>query len=121
MSAAPLQELDISGAAAPPRRNGELVFSEPWQSRAFGMVMALCDRGHLEWEEFRQELIAAVAAWETEHPDGRDYDYWRRWLEALESISSRRGLVSPAEVDGRAVWIADAASDAGHHGHPHSH
>ncbi|MFD9651474.1 hypothetical protein [Streptomyces mirabilis] len=27
--------LDIEGPAAPPRSNGELVFAEPWESRAF--------------------------------------------------------------------------------------
>ena len=32
--------LDIEGPAAPPRSNGELVFAEPWESRAFGMAVS---------------------------------------------------------------------------------
>jgi nitrile hydratase accessory protein len=119
--AAPLPELDVGGAAAPPRRNGELVFTEPWQSRAFGMAMALCDAGHLEWEEFRRQLIAAIAAWEVDHRPGEEYDYWRCWLGALESATGRHRLVGAAEIDGRARWIESAASAGGHHGHPHSH
>ena len=32
-----LPELDVDGPAAPPRSNGELVFAEPWEGRAFGL------------------------------------------------------------------------------------
>ena len=31
------------GAAAPPRSNGELVFEAPWESRSFGMAVALSE------------------------------------------------------------------------------
>ena len=34
-------ELDRDGPAAPPRRNGELVFAAPWERRLFGVTMAL--------------------------------------------------------------------------------
>ena len=37
--------MDIEGSAAPPRANGELVFAEPWESRAFAMAVALCEAG----------------------------------------------------------------------------
>jgi nitrile hydratase accessory protein len=109
-----LRELDTTGAAAPPRRNGELVFTAPWQSRAFGMTMALCDAGGLEWEEFRQRLISAIAAWEAEHSPAGEYDYWRCWLTALELSVDLGG----AEIDARARWIEANGNDAGHHGHP---
>jgi nitrile hydratase accessory protein len=117
--AAPVHRLDVDGLAAPPRRNGELVFTEPWQSRAFGMVMALCDGGRLGWEEFRQELIARVGATESERAGWKPEDYWRCWLGALEGVAGRHGLVAAAEVDGRAGWLAAVASEGGHHGHPH--
>ena len=35
--------LEIDGPAAPPRDNGELVFAEPWESRAFGLAVTLHD------------------------------------------------------------------------------
>ena len=35
--------LDSAGPAAPPRDNGELVFTAPWQSQAFGVALALYD------------------------------------------------------------------------------
>ena len=52
--------LPTEGPEAPPRRNGELVFEAPWESRAFGMAVALCEQGLFEWEEFRRCLIAEI-------------------------------------------------------------
>ena len=48
----------MEGAAALPRKNGELVFDEPWHGRVFGMAVALHEQGVYDWEEFRQTLIA---------------------------------------------------------------
>lgn len=56
--------LDIEGPAAPPRSNGELVFAEPWESRAFGMAVTQYDAGALTWPEFQAALIPRIAAWE---------------------------------------------------------
>ena len=96
-------QLDVDGPAAPPRRNGELVFAEPWESRAFGLVCTLCDRGALDWEEFRQHLIAAVAERER---SGEPWSYYACWLEALEGLTDARGLATTAEVEHRAQVLA---------------
>ena len=36
---------ELEGVAAPPRANGELVFAAPWESRVFGVTMALREAG----------------------------------------------------------------------------
>ena len=54
------QRLDLDGPVAPPRRNGELVFAEPWESRVFGLTMALHQAGIFIWDEFRSRLIDAI-------------------------------------------------------------
>ena len=46
--------LDIEGPAAPPRSNGELVFAEPWESRAFGMAVTLYEAGVLTGRNSRR-------------------------------------------------------------------
>lgn len=61
-----------------PRKNGELVFDEPWQARAFGLAVTLADRGPFDWEGFRRQLISSVSATPTR-------PYWESWLAALES------------------------------------
>jgi nitrile hydratase accessory protein len=111
-------ELATSGPAAPPRSNGELVFEAPWESRLFGVTMALFDAGRFEWPEFQQRLIAAVGSWEAEHPGGAGYRYYERWAEALEQLLGDRDIVAPAVIDERAAVLA--RRPAGHdHGHGH--
>jgi hypothetical protein len=50
--------LEIDGPAAPPRSNGELVFTEPWESRAFGLALTLYDADVFEWSQFQAALVA---------------------------------------------------------------
>ena len=86
----------MEGRAALPRKNGELVFDEPWQGRAFGMAVALHEQGLYEWEEFRQTLIAEVAAAER-RPD--PFVYYEVWLATFEALLARKGVVTRAELD----------------------
>jgi nitrile hydratase accessory protein len=87
---------DLGGVAAVPRRNGELVFDEPWQGRVFGMAVALSEQGRLPWEEFRQALIAEIAAAEAR---GGEFRYYHAWLAAFERVLAARGAVRPDELE----------------------
>lgn len=72
-----VQQMD--GPAALPRSNGELVFDEPWQGRAFGTAVALVRSLGLDWEEFRSRLIAEITA-------APDRPYWDSWVAALDDL-----------------------------------
>jgi hypothetical protein len=85
------------GPAAPPRSNGELVFAAPWESRAFGVAIALHDAGAIDYAG----------------PD--DTGYYGRWLAALEELLLEHRVVSAAELDERAAVIAHAWA------HDHDH
>jgi nitrile hydratase accessory protein len=82
----------MTGPAAPPRRNGELVFEAPWQGRAFGMAVGAVERLGLEWKAFQQRLIAEIAA----HPDAPYYD---SWVAALEQLVLDYSAVTAEEMD----------------------
>jgi nitrile hydratase accessory protein len=109
--------LDIEGPAAPPRSNGELVFAEPWESRAFGLAVTLHSGGAFEWEEFRRELITSIAAWEADHEPGAQYSYYRCWLSALERVLAAHGVVDPQAVEERAAELAGRPAGHDHHDH----
>jgi nitrile hydratase accessory protein len=120
--------LDVEGRAAPPRSNGQLVFAEPWESRAFGLAMAASEAGGFEWEAFRQALIARISAWERSAAPGKCYSYYTCWAEALEQVLVARELVVDGAVQQRAAALA--ARPAGHdhvdregqeHVHDHDH
>jgi nitrile hydratase accessory protein len=117
-------ELDVDGLAAPPRSNGELVFAEPWESRAFGMVMALTEGGALDWAEFQRELVRQIAGWEASARPGDCFSYYACWLDALERVLVARELVASVAVRVLAEEIAarPAGWDHGHdHGDPGHH
>ena len=61
----------MQGPEALPRKNGELVFEQPWESRAFGLAVGLSEAGVLPWPEFREALIYAIQ--ESEQHLGRTH------------------------------------------------
>ncbi len=85
----------MDGTVALPRKNGELVFAEPWEGRVFGMAAALSDAGAFEWETFRQRLIVRVA--EGEQRPG-SFDYYACWLAAFEDVLKDADIVLPEEL-----------------------
>ena len=104
-------------AAAPPRSNGELVFEEPWESRAFGVAVALSERNAFEWERFRRGLIAEITRWEREHGerDRAGWSYYQRWLASLEHLLLADGLLEAGEIDARMAELEE------HDEHDHDH
>jgi nitrile hydratase accessory protein len=120
--------LDVAGPAAPPRSNGELVFAEPWESRAFGMAVTLADAGAFTWDEFRDRLVARIAAWEAEHgaAGGADFRYYACWLDALEDVLVDGGTLTTGDVADRSATFAQRPTGHDHrdddgHGHGHGH
>ncbi len=96
-------ELDVEGEGAPPRANGELAFTEAWQSRIFATTMAACDAGLIDYETFREHLIRHVARHDEDRPD----DYWAAWQDAFEALVADAGLVGEAELGERAMAFAE--------------
>lgn len=90
-SRAGTQVTAMTGPAAPPRRNGELVFEAPWQGRAFGLALAVVEHLGLEWRQFQDHLVAEIGA----HPEAPYYDCW---VAALERLVLAQGLVAPGEL-----------------------
>jgi nitrile hydratase accessory protein len=107
---------DMGGTVALPRKNGELVFEAPWESQAFGIAIALYERGHYDWEEFRGRLISEIGDWERSEEDEREvWDYYRHWLASLEALVKDRGLLSEEEIERRMSEFVSGARDDHHH------
>ncbi|MET8809491.1 nitrile hydratase accessory protein [Streptomyces sp. NPDC004546] len=114
--------LDIDGPAAPPRSNGELVFAEPWESRAFGMAVSLYEAGAFTWPQFQAALIARITAWETSATPDEPYNYYQLWLAALEDVLADLCAVSTDEVTTRTHTLAQRPPGHDHTGdHDHAH
>ena len=84
---------------SPPRNNGALCFGREWERTAFGVALGLSRAGYFEWEDFRQQLIAAITRWESTHAlDDASWDYYECWLAALEAVIIQSGLASDSEI-----------------------
>jgi nitrile hydratase accessory protein len=98
---------NLEGPAAPPRKNGELVFDAPWESRVFGMAVALQGQGTYAWQEFSDLLAAEIATanrGSSTHrvlPVAADVEttYYQHWLSSLEKLLIEKGVLSNEELD----------------------
>lgn len=112
----------LEAAAAPPRKNGELVFEAPWESRAFGMAVALHGKGTYTWQEFTSRLAMKIASSDGGQSDyavlpvapGAEAVYYERWLEALESVLIEKGLMTGEELEARTREYANGVWDHDH-------
>ena len=88
----------MTGEAALPRENGELVFDAPWQGRVLGMALAVVQERGLDWDDFRQRLIAAIDA-DPARP------YYESWTAALTDLVVDLGVASADGVATRAAHV----------------
>ena len=102
---------DLDSPAAIPRRNGEPVFNEPWESRVFGIAVALCERGLYDWDEFRDRLIAEISA--ADHR-GDPSTYYERFITALERLMLDKGICLRDEIDRHAAADDSTGDDHEH-------
>jgi len=92
---------EMSGAAALPRKSGELVFHDPWQRKVFSLTVALCEQGLYHWDEFRDRLIAEIAAAErvaSTDASPSSPSYYESWLAAFEKLVIEKGICTPEQL-----------------------
>lgn len=81
------------------------MFAEPWEARAFAIVVSLYDRGLYTWAEWADALAARIKAAEAAgDPDVGGHSYYHHWLDALEDLLARKGIGSADTARWRAAW-----------------
>jgi len=103
--------IDLTALPAIPRDEEGPVFRAPWEAQAFGMTLALYERGVFTWKEWAERLSVEIAA-------ARDRDdgsrYYELWLAALEKLVSEKKLVLTDELARRSDEWAQAAAETPH-------
>lgn len=95
-AAAPLAVDVLTGSAAPPSANGELVFASPHEARLFGMAHSLVQTGLFDWDTFRAALITAIAAAEIAVTEMAVTEMAAAEIAATETVAVAAGRVAPA-------------------------
>jgi nitrile hydratase accessory protein len=87
----------------------DLKFAEPWEAKAFAIVVSLAEAGHIRWPEwvecFSKEVAAATAE---EACGGQPRSYYAQWLNAAETLLAEKGLALPDQLAARRLSIAVA-------------
>ena len=94
---------EMSGVASLPRKSGELVFHDAWEQRVFALAVALCEQGAYQWDDFRDRLIAEIAAADrmasTEASHSSRPSYYESWLAAFEKLVIEKGICTPEQMN----------------------
>lgn len=75
------------------------IFNEPWEARAFALVVQLSETGVFTWEEWVRTFSAEIAHAEQHGYDPKQ-DYYGCWLHALEDILTEKGLIDDRVLAG---------------------
>lgn len=99
---------DAQGPAAPPRKNGELVFNSPWEGRAFGMALAVRAHHRFSWSGLQSLLEQRIAQ---AGPSEDGTRYYEHWMASLEELLVLRGLITRADLERRTHEYLDGKRD----------
>ena len=106
VAASPLLACSLPGEA-----DGQRVFAEPWEAKAFAMIVALAQAGHFSWSEwvecFSKEVAAAAVV---EAAGGTPKTYYAQWLDAAEKLLVGKGLTSAAQLAAKRFAVGAVGS-----------
>jgi nitrile hydratase accessory protein len=113
-------------------------FREPWQAKAFALVVLLYRGQHFTWDAWVRTLAGEIAARPQHAGETAEMAYHRQFLATLETIVAARGLAdAAAQAERKAAWRRaylntphghavelsaaelEAADDDDHHLHHH--
>ena len=70
-------------------------FNEPWEARAFAMVLLLQERGLFNWADWTAALAAEIALAQQRGDKDLGDTYYKHWMRALEKLLTDRGALTP--------------------------
>lgn len=95
----------------PTEVDGDRLFAEPWEAKAFAMVVTLAQAGHFSWAEwvecFSKEVAAAAAV---EAAGGTPKSYYAQWLDAAEKLLVGKGMATAAQLAAKRFAVGAVGS-----------
>ncbi len=76
-----------------------MAFKEPWEAKAFAIVVTLSQTGHFTWSEWVDCFAEHVAAaTKIEAAGGTPKTYYEQWVDAAEELLVAKGLTSQEQL-----------------------
>ena len=90
-----------AGPLACPSEDVAPVFRQPWEAKAFAMVVEMHGKGYFTWNEWVEQLSSVIAEESERNPDEDGSRYYYHWLTACERLLEAKGISSSAEISER--------------------
>ncbi|MGO8919456.1 MAG: nitrile hydratase accessory protein [Stellaceae bacterium] len=85
--------------ALPVSVDADLKFAEPWEAKAFAIIVKLAQAGYFSWPEwvecFSKEVATATAV---EAAGGDARTYYEQWLNAAETLLVDKGITTKEQL-----------------------
>ena len=79
--------------------DGDMVFKEPWEAKAFAIVVTLSQAGYFTWAEWVDCFSRHVArATNTEAAGDVPKTYYEQWVDAAEELLVSKGVTSTEQL-----------------------
>lgn len=84
----------------------EQTFAEPWEAKAFAIIVTMAQAGHFTWSEwvdcFSNEVATATAI---EAAGGQAKPYYEQWLDCAEKLMVAKGMTSVEQLAAKGFAI----------------
>ncbi len=101
----------LHAKALPVGVDGDMTFAEPWEAKAFAIIVGLAQSGHFSWAEwvdcFSKEVAAATVI---EAAGGSPKTYYEQWLSAAETLLIDKGMTSKEQLLAKRFAIKSVGS-----------
>lgn len=88
-------------------------FQAPWQARAFGVAVALCEREDFDLTTFQSRFAKRIDDLDpATMQDDVETTYYEQWLACLEDVLVEAEVIDEAELADRAAAFTDGERDA---------
>ena len=88
--------------AIPIGDDGDPIFAEPWEARAFAIVVSAFEQGRFEWKDFQELLVNEIRHGEA---SGEPPPYYLNWAIAAEKLFEDLGTVEHSSIDQRVAEL----------------
>ena len=89
----------------PTGADDDIVFNNPWEAKAFALVVHLYQQGHFTWPEWAEQLGREIAA---AGADDDGSNYYLLWLAAAEKLVADKALCPGSELSARKAALEAA-------------
>lgn len=95
--------------------DGDMVFKEPWEAKAFAIVVSLSQAGFFTWSEWVDCFSEHVArATEAEASGAAPKSYYEQWVDAAEALLVAKGLTSAEQLFARRLGAIQSGAATVH-------